>query len=224
MLEHKCEICGKLHRKKLKADGKIVCNKHYKQFKKFGCFRDASNRTQRDKNNITVVGDVAYIDLYDKQYNVVAQAIIDAEDVDKVKNIKWRKNCNGYAINNSHCSEYIHRRVIEHDGFVDHINGNRLDNRKCNLRPCTRSQNQMNVDYKGVYLHKDGVRWYAKIKINQKQLYLGVFDYKEEALYARLVAEKLLFKEFRYPKPEPEVLESRKRDIELLVENKVQRL
>lgn len=38
MLEHKCEICGKKWRKKLKADNKIVCNKHYKQFKKYRIF------------------------------------------------------------------------------------------------------------------------------------------------------------------------------------------
>lgn len=224
MLEHKCEVCGRLHRKKLKADGKVVCNKHYKQFKKYGYFRDTSCRTQRDKNNITIIGDIAYIDLYDKQYNVIAQAIIDAEDVDKVKFIKWRKNCNGYVINHSHSNEYIHRRVINHDGFVDHINGNRLDNRKCNLRPCTKSQNQMNVNYQGVYQYKDNLRWLAKIKLNQKQTHLGIFDYKEEALYARWIAEKILFKEFRYPKPEPNILEKRKPEIELLVRSKVQRL
>ena len=85
ILEHKCEVCGRMWRKKLKADGKIVCNKHYHQFKRFGCFRDVSSRTQRDKNNITINGDIALIDLYDKQYNVIAQEIIDTQDINKVK-------------------------------------------------------------------------------------------------------------------------------------------
>ena len=69
MLEHRCEVCGRLWRKKLKADGKIVCNKHYLQFKKFGYFKDNSPRTQRDKNNITIDGDYAYVDLYGRNLN-----------------------------------------------------------------------------------------------------------------------------------------------------------
>ena len=222
MLEHKCEVCGKLWRKKLRADGKTVCNKHYNQFKKFGCFRDSSSRTQRDKNEIIKEGNVTYVCLYDKQYNVIAKAIIDTEDIDKIKNIKWRLNCNGYAVNNSHTSIFLHRKILETDEYVDHINGNRLDNRKCNLRICTKSTNQMNVNYRGIYPLKD--KWLAKIKINQKQIHLGLFPFKEEALYSRWFAEKILFKEFAFPKEEPNILESRKKEIQELVNQKVQRL
>ncbi len=222
ILEHKCEVCGRMWRKKLKADGKIVCNKHYHQFKRFGCFRDASSRTQRDKNNITINGDIALIDLYDKQYNVIAQAIIDTEDINKVKYIKWRLNCNGYVMNNSHTSIFLHRRILGVDTMVDHKNGNRLDNRKCNLRVATPSTNQMNVNYLGVYRHKD--KYIAKIKLHQHQTHLGVFAYEEEAKYARWYAEQVLFKEFAYPKPEPKIIESRKNEIQKLVNNKVQRL
>lgn len=223
MLEHICEVCGKPWRKKLIADGKVVCNKHYKQFRKFGCFRDISSRTQRDKNNITIDGNIAYIDLYDKFYNVIARAIIDADDIDKVKYIKWRLNGNGYVINNSSTTMFLHRRILNCNTIVDHINGNRLDNRKCNLRVVTKSQNQMNVDYKGVYLINNQ-KWQAKIKIHQKQIPLGVFVYKEEALYARWYAERILFKEFAFPKDEPDILESRKKEIQQLVKQKVQRL
>ena len=223
MLEHRCEICGKLWRKKLIADGKIVCNKHYKQFKKFGYFRDTSPRTQRDKNEITIKGDIAYIDLYDKQYNVIAKAIIDVEDVDKVKYIKWRLNCNGYVINSSNTNIFLHRRILGCDSVVDPKNGNRLDNRKSNLRIATKSQNQMNVDYKGVYRTKND-KFMARIKINQKTIHLGVFVYEEEAYFARWYAERIIFKDFAFPKDEPEILESRKEDIKKLVEQKVQRL
>lgn len=223
MLEHKCEICGKYWRKKLIAHGKVVCNKHYKQFKKFGYFRDNSSRTQRDKNNITIDGDIAYIDLYDKQYNVIARAIIDTDDVDRVKYIKWRLNNNGYVINNSHSSIFLHKRILNCEELVDHINGNRLDNRKCNLRIATKSENQMNVNYKGVYL-VSGDKWMAKIKLHQKQIHLGIFAYEDEALYARWYAERILFKEFAFPKDEPEILESRKSEIQELVKQKVQRL
>lgn len=222
MLEHKCEICGRMWRKKLIADGKVVCNKHYKQFKKFGYFRDASPRTQRDKNNITTINDIAYIDLYDKQYNVIAQAIVDAEDVPRIKYIKWRLNNNGYVVNNSKTSIFLHRRILNVDTMVDHINGNRLDNRKCNLRVTTHSQNQMNVKYKGIYPCKD--KWVAKIKLHQKQIHIGMFAYEDEAKYARWYAEQTLFKEFAYPKEEPDIIKSRKEEIRKLVKSKVQRL
>ena len=222
MLEHKCEVCGRMWRKKLIADGKVVCNKHYKQFRKFGYFRDTSDRTQRDKNNITINGSIAYIDLYDKQYNVIAKAIIDTEDVERVKNIKWRLNHNGYVINNSNTSIFLHRRILNVNEMVDHKNGNRLDNRKENLRITTQSTNQMNVKYSGVYPHND--KWIAKIKLNQKQVHLGVFTYEEEAKYARWYAEQILFKEFAYPKDEPNIIQSRKNEIQELVKSKVQRL
>lgn len=222
MLEHKCEVCGRLWRKKLKADGKIVCNKHYKQFKKYGYFRDTSSRTQRDKNKITIKGDIAYIDLYDTFYNVIGQAIIDFEDIDRVKNLKWRLNHNGYVYNNSKSSEFLHRRILNCTSIVDHINGNRLDNRKCNLRPINKSQNQMNVNYSGISNYKD--KFHAHIKINQKMLFLGSYVYEDEALYARWYAEKLLFKEYAFPKVEPIILESRKQEINEYVEQKVQRL
>ena len=222
MLEHKCEVCGRMWRKKLIADNKIVCNKHYKQFKKFGKFLDNSPRTQHDKNEIHIVGDIAYIDLYDRFYNIIAKAIIDAEDIYKVKNIKWRLNNNGYVYNNSNNSIFLHRRILNVDTFVDHINGNRLDNRKCNLRICTKSQNQMNVNYRGISNIKG--KFYAYIKINQKQLNLGLYVYEEEALFARWYAEQLLFKEFAYNKEEPNIIKSRKQEIKKLVEKKVQRL
>lgn len=222
MLEHECEICGKMCRKKLKADGKIVCMKHYRQFRKFGYFRDNSSRTSRDKNEIIIEGEIAYICLYDRQYNIIAKAIIDADDVEKVKNIKWRLNNNGYVMNNSKSSMFLHRRILGVNDIVDHINGNRLDNRKSNLRVATKSQNQMNVNYRGVYQNKD--KWIAKIKLNQKQVHIGTFIYKEEALYARWYAERILFKEFAYPKREPDIIESRKKEIQKLVSKKVQRL
>lgn len=222
MLEHQCEVCGKLWRKKLKAGDKIVCAKHYSQFKKFGYFRDTSPRTQRDKNNIVIENNYAYIDLYDKFYNIIAKAIIDIEDISKVKNIKWRMNCNGYVINNSNTSMFLHRRILNTDKMVDHINGNRLDNRKSNLRICNHSQNQMNANYKGVYDYNG--RYIAKIKLNGKQKHIGVFDIYEEALYARWFAERIVFKEFAFKKEEPKILESRKEEIQLLVKNKVQRL
>lgn len=223
MLEHKCEICGRMWRKKLKADGKVVCNKHYKQFKKNGCFLDNSPRTQRDKNEIIVENDYAKICLYDKHYNIIDYALIDLDDINKVKNIKWRLNCNGYVINNSHHNIFLHRLILNVDTFIDHKNGNRLDNRKSNLRQCTKQENKMNIGtYKGYYHINE--KWVAKIKQNGKQIHLGFFVYEEEASYARWCAEKILFKDFMFPKEEPLLPDYRKKEIFELVSRKVQRL
>ena len=64
----------------------------------------------------------------------------------------------------------------------------------------------------------------TKIKQNGKQLHLGNFNYKEEAQYARWCAEKFLFKDFMFPKEEPNLPEKRKQEIFELVSKKVQRL
>ena len=68
MLEHKCEVCGRLYRKKLKANGMIVCGKHYNQFKKYGKFTDLTPRIDSDKNEITIDGvlneDLISMDVY----------------------------------------------------------------------------------------------------------------------------------------------------------------
>lgn len=219
-----CSVCGKLSKHKTKAFGKVYCDKHYKQQKK-GEILDTNPRTIYDLNEIEVYDDYAKVKLYDKQGNEVAEAIIDREDVDRVRHIKWRLKA-GYVFNNSKFnggSTFIHRVILDTDQFVDHINHNPLDNRKSNLRIVTKSQNQMNVNYKGVSKTKDN-KWYAYIKVNQKMINLGKYIDEEEALYARWYAEKILFKEYRYPKEEPFILDKRKKEIQEYINHKVQRL
>lgn len=89
---------------------------------------------------------------------------------------------------------------------IDHINQNPSDNRICNLRECTHSQNLANVGLlsnntsglRGVYWQKQKERWRAQIKIKQKSFHLGLFTCKYEA--ARAYNEKALefFGKFAY--------------------------
>jgi hypothetical protein len=66
---------------------------------------------------------------------------------------------------------------------TDHINGNGLDNRKCNLRTCSNTNNQRNSKlradntsgYKGVSWTKNKNKWIVHIKVEKKQIYLGVY-------------------------------------------------
>lgn len=222
---YRCSVCGRQLFRKIKSHGKVYCNKHYNQIKKYGTPQDTNPRTTYDKNEIIVDGKVARVKLYDAHCNHIATAIIDAEDVNKIRYTKWKLSASGYAANTpkfSGSNKHMHREILGTDQFVDHINHNTLDNRKNNLRIVTKAQNMMNSNFKGI--SPNGCKWYAHIKINQKMLNLGNYLDEEEALYARWYAEQVLFKEFAYPKPEPEILESRKSQIQEYVSRKVQRL
>lgn len=220
-----CEFCGREMKRKVVSHGHIFCDKHYKQFKKYGHVLDNNPRTISDKNEYHIDGDVTYIDLYDSSCNVVAQAIIDTEDLDKVKYTKWKLSTSGYAMNTpkySGCNKHMSREILGTDQFVDHINHNTLDNRKSNLRIVTKSQNQMNANYRGVDKHGD--KYSARIKLHGKCISLGTYIFEEEAYFARWYAEELLFGEYRYPKEKPNILPDREQQIMKYVEEKVQRL
>lgn len=81
---------------------------------------------------------------------------------------------------------------------IDHINGNRLDNRRANLRVVTRQQNQWNAkgkknstsSYKGVWLRKRSGKWESAINTGSGQKYLGSFLSEEEAALAYNEAAK----------------------------------
>ena len=82
---------------------------------------------------------------------------------------------------------------------VDHINGNRLDNRRCNLRVCTHAQNMMNHrkspdGIRGTRKMKN--RWHARIHFQGREIHLGAFGTREEAWRARKAAEESFRGEF----------------------------
>lgn len=225
-MPYKCDFCGREMHRKIKSHGHIFCDKHYKQFKKYGHVLDTNPRTICDRNEFHIDGDITYIDLYDQNLNVAGQAIIDTEDLNKVRYTKWKLSSSGYAMNTPKFSggnKHMSRVILGVDTFVDHKNHNRLDNRKQNLRAVTKSQNQMNVNYTGVSRTKQG-KYYAYIKLNQKMYNLGQYVFEEEARFARWYAEQLLFKEYSYPKEKPVILADREFEIIEYVNKKVQRL
>ena len=90
--------------------------------------------------------------------------------------------------------------------ILDHINGNTLDNRKNNLRICTNRENTSNrtklgtnntSGILGVRFDNRRNKWYADIQYKGKCIFLGYFNIKEDAIKARIDAEKLYFKEFK---------------------------
>lgn len=88
--------------------------------------------------------------------------------------------------------------------WIDHLNGNRSDNRISNLREVDKQQNQANSKKyksnssgkKGVCLHKPSNKFRAYIVLNRRQKHLGLFDTVEEAYAAYAEAAERLFGKF----------------------------
>lgn len=106
----------------------------------------------------------------------------------------------------------IHRLIMERmlgralvsGELVDHINNNGLDNRRCNIRLATRSQNGANSrvnttsisGYKGVSWYKRDGNWTAAIRVNGVKMHLGYFDSPEDAHESYITAANKYFGKF----------------------------
>src|ERR1700704_5409181 len=115
------------------------------------------------------------------------EAIVDDTDYDFLNQFSWYFTTDtGYAKKKSPKVIGMHQLLMNPSiGMeVDHINRNKLDNRRCNLRICTVSQNRANrplsrrstTGYKGVSRHNFGNKhWRAKITVGKRQIHVGVF-------------------------------------------------
>lgn len=214
-----CEICGASSENKKvyfhSNANKFLCNKHYQQFKIYKKFLDNTSRTIDDLNEITIDNEnnnIAYIHLYNAQSIEIAKTIIDAEDIEKVKNIKWRpvpkKNKLYVKMGKGNNQEYLARFLLNYKGEfeVDHIDGNELDNRKTNLRIVEQKFNKFNLAPKNISTtHIRGVSYNNKEKrymidftCDKKRLYFKRFKTINEAVYIRFLCEVTFQKEFRY--------------------------
>jgi HNH endonuclease/AP2 domain len=139
-------------------------------------------------------------------------AIVDDEDFERVNQYKWCFQ-QGYALRGQWIKGEkitkiigLHRFIMnpKKDEFIDHINGNGLDNRKENLRIVTKQQNAFNSNkpitntsgYKGVSFFRRDKKWRAVIKLNQKYVHIGYFDDKITAAKAYDKKAKELFGNF----------------------------
>lgn len=134
----------------------------------------------------------------------------DLDDYEKIKHIKWCKHSSGYIsgyFKNNHY-ELLHRFVMNADKnvIIDHINHDKTDNRKLNLRIADYSKNGMNKKYDnrsvypGVRFHKKQNNWSARIQVNYNPIHLGTFTTMDEAIKARKEAEDKYYGEFSYRK------------------------
>jgi len=184
--------------------GEPYCAKHIMQIKRQGY----PHRTIYDKNYIYIENEICFMDLYNKNAEIIDKTMIDSDDIDKIKIYKWglTKDRYVYCVN---LKTTLHEFII---GFksdskilmVDHINRDRLDNRKANLRIVNPTENSINSSISN--RNKTGIigvswcrftnKYRSYIQINKIFIHLGRFNYIENAIIARLIAEKQYFGEF----------------------------
>lgn len=194
-----CKVCGREVNKLKKG----MCSRHYQQFKKYGSCLDNTYRSRFDENEIVFHDEYAEIVLYNKENLECARSIIDLGYVDKLKQYKWSLRGDGYCVNKI---GLLHRVIMDcpEDMLIDHISRDKLDNRKSNLRICTKQQNNINKGIiskntsgtTGVIWDKSRNKWRSQIKLNGKNRILGRFNNIEDAIKSRLEAEKEYFGEF----------------------------
>ena len=140
-------------------------------------------------------------------------AIVDDEYFDEINQYNWYSN-KGYAVRHVTVSgkrtkQLMHRLITNcpDDMEVDHINHDKLDNQKSNLRVCSTSENQHNQQmrtkaktssYKGVCFDKHAGKWRARIGLNNEYKFLGLFENEIDAAIAYNNAAIELFGEFAF--------------------------
>jgi hypothetical protein len=120
-------------------------------------------------------------------------ALVDAADAEAVGAYRWSMSDQGYAVRytgprGKQLVVRMHRELLglmPGDGvYVDHVSGDKLDNRRVNLRVCTHAENQQNrhdLPHRGASRHAQCNRWVAQATLAGKHHYLGLFATRAEA-------------------------------------------
>lgn len=190
------------------VDGHSLTSKHTQSC---GClWRDSITKFTGSYSILQDIDDAVKYTREDGEY-----FIIDAEDYQAVSSINWyprpsgpygRKTWYGAKV-----KQYLHQFILLQNGIkvpkgyeVDHINRNPFDNRKCNLRVVTHQENMMNQSVMssnksgvtGVRYKPQSGKWCSTLTYNKNRMFLGYFCDKDEAIMARLKAEKKFYGDF----------------------------
>ena len=126
----------------------------------------------------------------------------DLEDYEKIKDYCWNEHILKGGYHTLEARDGDTKQLIRMQWLIcgknyDHINRNSLDNRKCNLRPASKNENNQNhklfntntSGFSGVHFVERTGKWCARITVNNKRKHLGYFINKYDAVVARLKAE-----------------------------------
>lgn len=128
--EYICRICGRETR-----HSDSICSKHFMQIKQYGVALDDNPRRDYDPNDIDVYETTAEIVLYDSmQEEIEDTVVIDIEDVDKIKDIRWDKKQSCIVGNVLGKKVLLANYLLNTNEKIEFINGNNLDFRKENLQ------------------------------------------------------------------------------------------
>lgn len=197
----KCEFCGS----SLNVQGvnfsnskHYLCSKHSHQYYKYGEVFETTPKYELFDNyvQVTIIGDC----------NNKKNILISYKDLEYFFYNTWHiGNNKGYVYNSN--NEVLHRLLLnvkDKNLVVDHINKNQSDNRRNNLRVCSYQENSRNsninknssTNITGVSFDKQRNKYRSYITLDSKQLFLGRFNNKEDAIVSRLQAEANIYGDF----------------------------
>jgi hypothetical protein len=144
------------------------------------------------------------------------ECLVDIDDYKYISQFNWHRKKDGYAArtvfsNGKFKTIRMHREILglsnsSRNIFVDHVNHNRLDNQKINIRIVTPSQNAANArkkstnksGYKGVHWCKEQEKWRVSIRVDGKLINIGRFKNLDDAALMYNKKAQELFGEFAY--------------------------
>jgi hypothetical protein len=124
-----------------------------------------------------------------KNKKIVSFAFCDNEDYQILSRYRWFLEKNGYAISALGRMHRVVLGLVPNDGKeVDHINRKKTDNRKSNLRLTAHQENCINRKQtgSGVSFRKERNKWRARVKRHGKEICIGHFSTKKEAMAYRI--------------------------------------
>lgn len=199
-----CSHCGAIRKGNVYRNKVWLCRKHYDQYRKHGYFLDNLKDNKGNKNDFVFNDNYCEIILKNKDFEIVGVAKINIEDYELCKNHKWYLDSSGYARTSLNGKKVrLHRFLLnsQKGDIVDHINRNRLDCRRNNMRIVTSQENSINRGLQsnnksgisGVYFAKG--YWIATLKQEETHL-KKYFIKKEDAINQRLLWETEYFGEY----------------------------
>lgn len=145
--------------------------------------------TRVERIQLAIDKGYTYNSVTGKIYNKFNKEIKCKETVGYIQISLYNENLKQYKLKGHQFAwYYINNEVVK---CLDHINGDRSDNRICNLRSVTHQENRFNIKSKGYCLNKRINKFVAYIKLDGKSIHLGYFELESDAKNAYLNAKKI---------------------------------